>query len=297
MPYITNSNVRKITGNIDTRSVFLDGDIYNGVDFPYFNNLDKKILLATKKFFENISEFLKIKYEKVEKQTDTYSFVYEYEGSSPSYHKLNNCPRLLSDYKNFAIPVQIMGKGKEEILRYRKWFKENEQFLESDAQGFINRLDINFRVGISKSELALLKKEFGNSGHLEIKDANLNTLEDDIHNLIKKADLHINESEKNRIIFNKYIKHTYKWNKPDLLFVDNTNYSDKEIKDILKFFEITIKSPLKEKLEYYYQLKFNPEIEFQGELLDQLGFVKCQECYYDKVVLPFNINDFINIKN
>lgn len=297
MPFITNSNAHNILREIDYKNLNLEGSLYK-TNIDFFNKLEIKFLLAIKAFFENSDEFFKQKYEKHIRTPDTYSLVYEYDGASPAYHKNIACLKLLSDYKNYDIPVQIQNKGKEIILEYRKWFKEKgEYLLENDSQRFIDQLSLYFKAGISSSELKFLKKEGKNSGPIEIENINLNTLESDIDNLIKRADGFMVENEKNKIILNRYAKQSYEWKNTELLLNNNTGYSDKEVRDLLKPFENDFKKPLKKKLECYYRTIFNPKIELKEDLLNQLGFVPCLECEYyndkDKPILPFNISDFL----
>ena len=37
--------------------------------------------------------------------------------------------------------------------------------------------------------------------------------------------------------------------------------------------------PLKKALIEYYRIKFNPNIEMNGLILDQLGFKQCRNCH------------------
>jgi len=39
------------------------------------------------------------------------------------------------------------------------------------------------------------------------------------------------------------------------------------------------KKDLKNLLCHYFRIKFNPELEFLGDLLDNLGFLRCKACH------------------
>ena len=61
--------------------------------------------------------------------------------------------------------------------------------------------------------------------------------------------------------------------------INKTKYSDKEIKELLKYYNFTFKKPLKFALKEYYRIKFNPKIKIDGLILDLIGFLKCQHCH------------------
>ena len=262
--------------DIELSSLHLKGDLYK-INIDFFNKFEENLLLATKALFENPDEFFKEKYERHVRQSDTHTFVYEYEGASPAYHKNITCNKLLSNYKNFEIPLQIRNKGKEEISKFRKWFKERESILIDNPEQFLELLAVSWGVESTQATLNSLKREYNNSGPEEIKNIDLNTLENDIDDLIKETNIFWNENQRNRIILNRYAKHAYIWRGNGSLSNDS-GYSDTEIRDTLETFERSHKKPLMEDLKHYYRLKFNPEIELKDDLLSRLGFVPCLEC-------------------
>ncbi len=101
-----------------------------------------------------------------------------------------------------------------------------------------------------------------------------------------------NSDEIVRKIIVKYDKHTYFANK-DLpfptvnspftkdipIFDKNIGMSEEELRAFLKDFEVRFKLPVANNLKTYYRIKFNPELEFEGKLLEQLGFRKCSFCF------------------
>ena len=274
MSYITNSNAEQLISSLQIKDLNLAGRVYK-INLEFLNKFDTNLLLATKLFFQNPEEFYTEKYVKHSRKHDAESYVYEYE-FGPAYHATHDCKRLLSDYVNYKIPVQIKIKGTEEISRYRKWFEGHEHLLENKPQQFLNYLYANFNVQISASALALLRAEYKNSGAIEMDNIDLDTLESSIDELIKDAN---SFSASNGVIMAKYVKHTYLWNKPDQLFIGYGSYSDTEIREVLRTFETKFKQPLIKKLKEYYRIKFNPELELKSDLLSQLGFVSCQTCH------------------
>jgi len=288
MPYITNSNVNKMIRDRESCSADLSGDFYKNNRFLFLNKFEKRILLATKNLFGDPDEFFKLRFEKQKKHKDSYMYVYEYEGQAPAYHKTNSCPRLLSSYKKFEIPLQIKKKGEKEVLEFRKWFKEREELLENNPKKFLEFLQVTWNIPVTESYLKGL--EFSNTGSSKsIENINLDTLESVLDNLILKANNFIVQTNKNQTILDKYVTRSYKYKNKEPLEYNDTGYSDEEIKKILKVFEIGFKKPLAKNLKVYYRVKFNPKLEFKEDLLSQIGFVPCQECYHHIVELPFDL--------
>ena len=59
---------------------------------------------------------------------------------------------------------------------------------------------------------------------------------------------------------------------------NDTGINDKEIREILLKLEFDVKDPLKQLLVNWYRAKQNPELKFDGKILDQLGFKACPRC-------------------
>lgn len=285
MPYITNSTQKRLISEIDTRSINLKGDIYKGFGFNFLNELEKKFLLATKMFFENPDGFLGINYKKCVPHKDTYIYAEEYSGQVPAYHKIKECKKLANNFKNFVIPVGI--EGIPEIERFRKWYKEEgfELIERGKKQLFIDRLFIKFKTGLTASSLHDFIREYPNSGIRKETKA-ISEIEKDIENIISQINDYIDISEKNKMIMAKFLRSSYLHKRSEKLCVEGTNFSDKEIKEVLKVFETELKSNLVKKLKEYYWLNNNKELEFKEKFLDDLGLSKCTECYKDSILPP-----------
>jgi hypothetical protein len=64
-----------------------------------------------------------------------------------------------------------------------------------------------------------------------------------------------------------------------------------EIKEFLKKYDVQFKIPAKDLLIEYFRVKFNPELKFEGKLLEQLVFKLCGLCYNEN--LHDTVDDFV----
>lgn len=269
MAFITISNAQSIIYKTDIKSLDLKGSIYKKPIY-FFSKFEENGLLAIQELLKDPEKFFNEIYKPIVTR-DTNTLVYE--GKPPAYHKTINCPRIGSDYKNFKIPESVKEKGDGEVKKFRKWFKENEHLLDT-PDIFVMRLQLAWDIVTNPTAI-----NRDNSGWTEIENYNLEELETKIDELIREAGRLYNESERNRIILRKFNKYTFLANKTESIENNNTGYSDDIVKAILRDYNEKIKKPLKILLTEYYRLKLNPELKLEGNLLDQLGFRPCQQCY------------------
>lgn len=272
MAYITISNARRIIKKIDIKDLKnLDYPLYKW-DIYFFNKLEvkqllnlKEFLLNSKKYNNNIEVYNKIQVKD--------SFKYVFSESQPKYHKSSSCSRLQSHFKNFEIPDAIRNRGQQEILKFRTWFKQNKHIQDESTKKFIEKLQISFPyVG----EINPKSIEFENTGMTTIKNYSLSELEKNIDDLLRAAGRFYKENQK---VIGLYQRKTFLAYKDAPIENNETGLDDFELKYFLKSYDKQFKEPVKHLLEEYFRVLHNPELEFDGNLLENLGFSPCRSCY------------------
>ena len=274
MAYITTANSKKIIKKIDFNAVEFSGEVYLKPIY-FFNRYEEQSLLAIKEMLENPTNFF-LNYYDFLKEDDIKKFVFE--NANPAYHKYYECPNLHADFQNYLIPKEILDRGKEEAEKYSVWFKSVMHLLEEDDEVkfaiFKERCRLRFNLALPPE---IYKKN--NSGSFEIENMNLEELEETIDKLIKAAGRFYYKSEKNKIVLNRLSKYAYLGRKSEPIHNNNTGYSEKEVKEILSEFESEFKTPLMHLIQEWYRMKLNPDLKFEGELLEKLGFKRCGCCH------------------
>ena len=277
MAYITLSNTNKIIFNSDLRGLDLSGQLYK-IPIYFFSKYEENALLAIQELLKDPQNYFNEIYVPF-KPIDTFSYVYE--GKHPSYHNISTCPRLISKYENFEIPVDIKEKGNETVQEFRRWFETVKHLLEKPDVFVVT---LQARWGIITNPNAISRD---NSGTTETKELTIEELEKSIDEKIKEAGRFYYQSNKNKTILHKFSKFTSCAYKPDPIRNNDTQYSDTEIKELLRLYDNEFKKPLKRMLIEYYRLKHNPEIKMEGQILEKIGFKPCGHCYNGRI----NIED------
>ena len=273
MAYITLSNTNKIIFGTELKDLNLSGSLYK-IPIYFFSKYEQNALLAIQELLQDPEKYFNEIYVPY-KPVDTFTLIYE--GKPPSYHKYADCPRLNSTYENFEIPVSIRELGKEQIQEFRKWFETVKHYLIEDPTIFVMRLGLRWGINTNPNSITI-----NNSGSTEIENLTIEELEQKIDFTIKEAGKFYYQNEKNKSILHKYSKFTYLAYKSDDIQNNNTIYSDDEIKELLRQYDEEFKKPLKRMLIEYYRLKYNPDINFDGFILEKLGFKECGHCHYEE---------------
>jgi len=255
----------------ETDLVEIDGkkNIYK-IPIYMFSDFEKKRLLAIYELFEDADKFFSETYKKRE-QVDTYTMITE--GRKPSYHEDIECELLNSHYKNYKIPQDIIDKGRSSVVEFRNWFKEVEHFLEESPDIFVARLQM--RWGITTNVKAI---NINNSGAVEMENRTIPELEKAIDKRIKEAGRFYYKSKKNTEILKRFSRKTYLAYKKEDIWGNNTEYSDEEVRELLKEYDDKFKKPLTQDLIHYYRMKLNPNLKLKSRLLVELGFAACGNC-------------------
>lgn len=281
--FITKRNLHSILKKVDYNKIeIFDEGIYYKKIF-ILGTREKKELLGLKLLLEDINKFT-IEYYDEYITYDKYEFVYE--GIKPAYHCIINCNKLTAKYNNFKIPEIIkkraIEKGgeqlmKKEVERFRKWFEKNKSILEENPQLFLNRLSATWFV-----DIPIQKVEVANSGIKYFENLNLEELVNKIDNLLRSASKMYNESpdEKQKIL-KRYGTAAYYFSKAGIKIDEEYLgvLSENQVKDFLKDYEQKIKIPLRNALKDYLRVKINPNLTFEGHLLEKLNFKPCSLCY------------------
>lgn len=270
MVYITVANSKRILRKLDLKNLQLKGAIYSKPIY-FLNKNEEQALLAYKEFLLNPQKFIDCIYQKMQ-IIDHYKYVYE--GKVPCYHVTSECERLNAEFRNYLVPQTIREKGSYYVDIYRKWFKENIYLLDKDEAIFEMRFHAKWGILFRKDEII---KE--NSGIIHTVNRNLNTLEEDLDRLIKEAGRFYYESPKHTKILKQYSRYSFLGNFSGTLCSNKTGYKDEEVKELLCDYEERFKKPIINMLYDYYRVKFNPELEMEGYLLEQLGFKPCRHCF------------------
>jgi len=282
MAYITISNAQHIIYKTDIKSLDLKGTVYKKKIF-FFSKFEENSLLAIQELLKDPEKFITEIYKPIVVK-DTYKFVYE--GKPPAYHKAIDCPRISANYKNFEIPEAIREKGIDEIIRFRKWFEENKHLLDK-PDVFVMRLELRWGIVTNPKEI----KRY-NSGWTEVENYKLEELEQKIDDLLREAGRYYYASQKNTTILKRFNKYTFLAYRDEPIDNNDTGYPDNEVKALLKEYNDKIKKPLKRLLIEYYRLTLNPDLKLEGNLLDQLGFKPCGQCYDE-----YNITEPLTLTN
>jgi len=225
MPNITLSNINHTIFRTDIKSLDLNSEVYKRPIY-FLNKLEKNKLRAVRELIKDSENFLNEYYSPIEKKEDTYRYMYE--SSVPSYHKDIGCERLNSKYENYAIPEEIISKGKNEIIEFRKWFQNTKYLIEEgDSDAFVMRLHAKWKIQTNPKNI-----KRNNSGVITMENLSVEQIEEQINKLIADAG---KAYRKYKEIIAKYGNYAYKWKNTELL--NETAYSDAEVKRVLEGYE------------------------------------------------------------
>jgi len=175
-----------------------------------------------------------------------------------AFHLDRKCENLLADYEGYEIPVEVRERGREEIERFRRWCHDNEQLAEEDPDRFQFRAVHEFRL---QSNPRIIVRP--NSGAFGVDNQDLASLEAEIDGLLDTAQGQL-------------------WRSPTiekfghLAHIEGLRVGPEAQEELRAW--AALKNLLKKKLTIYYQVRFNGELQFDGHLLEQLGFRPCSAC-------------------
>lgn len=314
MAFITKANSKRILRKINLNDIpDIEGDVYKKPIY-FLSKWETKYLLLMQSLLKEPEKFAIEVYQPVVNK-DTFQYVFESE-QPPSYHSNKSCERLTSNFKNFEVPFEIKarerenaekeGKSTEEIdiaekkqvEVFRTWFKENFELFTNDTEGFLKQLDIKWNIQRNVNEI-----ERDNSGVESIENLNLAELEKEIDKVISEAGKYFVNNKDRQHIIRRFQKLTFLAYRKGNIDINNTELSDEELREFLLEYDTKFKKPLKELLIQYYRIKYNPDLSFEGSLLERLNFRQCSVCDgtadFDYVInstlSPENKDDIIDL--
>lgn len=274
MAYITLANQRAIIRKLDLNDINIVGKIYK-VKIDFFNRFEEKSLLAMQEFIKNPERFIESYYQQAQKPEDSFQFINE--EYNPAYHSDKLCSRLNANYENLKVPDEIIEKGNNYVVKFRTWYESNKHLPD---EIFEMRCQLAFKLSFRYE-----KVEIKNSGNVEFENRSLIDVENEIDNLLDEESQFYIQNERTKVILDKFrtlFPNTFENGK----FKNNTNFSINEIKSIVGEYHDKFKKPINSLLIEWYKMKFNPDLDFENKLLDQLGFHKCKNCYNENYLSP-----------
>ncbi len=271
MAFITVSNSKKIIRKLEEEQFDEIAESIYKRDIYFFSKRESANIKGIRELFRDLENFI-LEYYKPIVAVDTYRYVFP--ETQPSFHKDEACERLKSNFRNIAVPIAIQERGHDEVIKFRNWYNSTE-FKEDDIKDYIFKLQLKFPYVGEINPRAI---DHANSGSELKKDYTLDELENEIDDLLKKTDQYFNDNPNVRDIIYRYQKMTFLAYIPGALKNNRSGLEDEELKSFLRAYELEFKTPVKERLIEYYRIKFNPEMKFEGALLDKLGFKACGAC-------------------
>lgn len=281
MAYITVTNSKKLLRKLDLKK-FEDllGDVYKK-DIYFFSKREKSMLIGIRELLKDPENFVVEFYNPV-KVIDTFKYIFEEQ--QPAYHVDSLCERLQSNFQNFELPEEIKAKGEEEIKDFRKWFKQNSYTLEKPDVFFMR---LKARWGIETNPKAI---EYINSGADDISNLNLEELENKIDDLLRLAGKYYRENPDKQQLIKRFGQLTFLAYINGDIYKNDKGLNDESLKDFLRYYDLTFKQPVRELLIQYYRVLHNPEMTFEGFLLEKLNFKPCGLCHGEKTSIDIVYN-------
>lgn len=280
--FVTNANIKRSLFNLDKTNFDYESEIYKH-SINFLNILEKRDLLSIKCLYEFPEIFFQDYYSQIV-TADSLKFVFEEQ--QPAFHSHASCPNLLSDFENYLIPEQIKKNNQE--IEYRNWFKQNIRLTERKIL-----TDLFKDIHYNRWGCLPLYVDYENSGAFEYMNLNIDEIENKIDNLLINAKRYIEHSPENKTVIGILGKRSYAYNKLNTLNLESIPYDRETISDILKTFEIDFKRPLILLLKEYYRIKYNPNLVFEENILEGLGFRQCKVCMKNNPGEMSNVNEIL----
>lgn len=202
-----------------------------------------------------------------------------------AYHDDSDCELLNSDYLNYHIPQEMLDSKNEALIeKYRAWFLKNHYLIESGEEtkfeAMKERCRLNFGL-TTLPEIVRLKK----SGVSLLHEKSLVDIERDINQIISESDVFVHASAKNRRIPNRFKKLAYLGERHEAIKDNNTEFSDDEVREVLRKFQQDFKKPVMALLKEWYRIQHNRTLRIDVMLPEALGLKKCSKCAVAKPII------------
>lgn len=210
----------------------------------------------------------------------------------PSYHTSSDCKNLKSGFTNFTFPPEISEKGEEEKERFRKWFKENLSLFKENKNRFFAKMSLKFNIKqLGPDDIEVDKKNSGFTYYVAFfseseRKEKMAELEVEIENLVNQGNQLKSGNGLESEIIKEFGNKTHLYKDEEVLRSDlskNEKIKEEEFDTAFRVIKEwdDLKMDLKKRLAFYFMLKFNPKLEFDENMLIDLGFRKCRVCGND----------------
>lgn len=264
MSFITKNNARQLEYQVDRdeiEKIFIE-DLYK-LSLWMLNRKEQQWLAAARMFYENPDFYVSHIYKKIERKPNTNLI---YAGGTPAYHAKQDCEVLKNDYINYEIPVEIIFRGEETVHDFREWWKSEETLLNSNPERFVEIMSIRWLLQNPPKIQSISANNSGIETHV---NPDIGEIESEIDLLIQS----MNELRANNpILIRDFGRRSFAVSNGD---VSIDNPTDRAILGEWN----KKKELLKNRLRTFFQLRFNPDLELKGAVLDSLGFRACKRCH------------------
>ncbi len=249
-----------MTGDLYTRPLYL------------FSQKDLLKLYALRAFFQDPEKFIICYYKRAPEGGLDPDLVFPEK--APAYHLRTDCKFLHQNYFNVRIPEQIKMKGDAAKEAFREFFRQYADDYEKNRERFNVRLSGRFNMRVQELE----NVNRPNSGVAEHGNEDLDKIGRKIDRLLDDITSYWSSSAKTARILNDFQLYSGLGYSDKPLDSNYTGFSDKEVKALLMEYSSKYKDKLRSLLQTWLRVKFNPDLQFQGKLMDQLGVKKCKNC-------------------
>jgi len=276
MPYITKSKLNAIIGATNIDNLKLDVKYLYKPKRPldFFNRFEANRLLAFRLLCEDEEKFLTEVYTPLEIKDDTYTLVFE--KMRHSYHRVNDCSTLNNQYLNFKIPVEIKREDESgweiRVKDFRKWVKDHLHVYQRSKKDFFSQMFSDYHVTQISPDDMIVERD--NTGHEDVENYDLETLEPLLDKVIGQAYWFFEE----RNIPSYFGKYAFLAKTPEKL----PNGAPHPV--VLEEFKSLYKEPITKLLKEWYMISLNPDLSFNGNVLEKLGFQSCWHCYREQAI-------------
>ena len=195
----------------------------------------------------------------------------------PCYHDDPDCACLAQPYTNHRIPEAIAERGAEAVAAFRAWYAEKRHLLEGpQPERFTIHLHARFGVWVRPEEI-----HRHNSGRDQHENPILEEVRADVDRLLAQSAVEAFDAPGERYVVRQFATRTHMaaWMEPVYTHSpQRSGMDDAAFKDFLRHYEARFKRPVKNLLRTYYRVLLNPDLSFEGRLLERLGFRACRVC-------------------
>lgn len=267
MSFITNANCKSLLSDIDLGKLGCvpTDDLYPR-NLGIFSAHEKHWLAAAAMLFGDLQDFLQYAYRKRSPSADDLSLVYA--AKAPAFHGQLQCACLTADYRNFLIPDQVKVRGEAAVAEFRRWFQENKSLFDQDQDRFLARMSMRFRL---QNTAGLKELMANNSGVARQANPKLEALCEEIDELIDEAEAIRHGGDRKAAVI-RMMGHRA-----------HLSHEDAYVTRVLSEWR-ALKARIKALLIVYFRVTLNPELTFDGRLLEQLGFSPCPACHDESLL-------------